>query len=448
MDTGVAEARRSRLPRAVRPLRHPAYRRLVGTVVGSELAEGLWVVAVVWQVIALGGGASTFSAVSGALAGGLVGTALLGGVLADRLSQRRILQVVAAVQLTGAGLVAALSLGGALRPAALVVVAAVIGMAGGLAFPAYAALLPRLVPAGELQAVNGLEGVLRPLLLYAGGPAVAGVLVAAAGPGVALLAVAAASGVSLACACALPADASGAATAADDAEPRGMLADLREGVRYVTRTRWLLVTIVFACFMVLVVLGPLEVLVPFAVKDRAGGGPGEHALVLAVYGLGGAAGSFAAGSLPTPRRYLTTMIVMWSLAALPLAVFGLATALWPMVLAAFVVGAVFSAPQVIWETLLQRRVPPRLLGRVSSLDFFVSLGLMPVSMALAGPASALVGLTPVFVVAAVVPVVIGAVALAAGRLGPDELAHPLHEEDPGGVPPGSNPDQLVGCVRS
>jgi hypothetical protein len=33
-------------------------------------------------------------------------------------------------------------------------------------------------------------------------------------------------------------------------------------------------------------------------------------------------------------------------------------------------------------------VPPHLLGRVSSLDFFVSLALMPVSMALAGPAGA------------------------------------------------------------
>jgi len=38
---------------------------------------------------------------------------------------------------------------------------------------------------------------------------------------------------------------------------------------------------------------------------------------------------------------------------------------------------------VIWGTLLQRRVPAAMLGRVSSLDFFVSLALMPVSMAIA-----------------------------------------------------------------
>ena len=50
-------------------------------------------------------------------------------------------------------------------------------------------------------------------------------------------------------------------------------------------------------------------------------------------------------------------------------------------------GVLFSAPMVIWGTLLQRRVPPDLLGRVSSLDFFVSIALMPVSMALAAPVS-------------------------------------------------------------
>ena len=56
-----------------------------------------------------------------------------------------------------------------------------------------------------------------------------------------------------------------------------------------------------------------------------------------------------------------------------------------MVVALFVVGFAFSAGQVLWGTLLQRRVPTAMLGRVSSLDFFVSLALMPVSMALAGP---------------------------------------------------------------
>ena len=96
-----------------------------------------------------------------------------------------------------------------------------------------------------------------------------------------------------------------------------------------------------------------------------------------------------------------------------------------MVAGGFVAGALFSGPMVSWGTLLQRRVPPALLGCVASLDFFVSLALMPVSMALAGPVGAAVGLTPVFLAAGLVPPVLGALALLLGRLGSDEVAHPL-----------------------
>ena len=115
---------------------------------------------------------------------------------------------------------------------------------------------------------------------------------------------------------------------------------------------------------------------------------------------------------------------------MPLVVFGLATQLWTMIAAAVVAGAMLDAGLVIWGTLLQRRVPAALLGRVSSLDFFVSLAFLPVSMALAGPASELLGLTAVFLVAGLAPPVLASVAVLAARLPADEIAHPL--DDGGG----------------
>ena len=89
-----------------------------------------------------------------------------------------------------------------------------------------------------------------------------------------------------------------------------------------------------------------------------------------------------------------------------------------MVACAFVIGALFSAPMVIWGTLLQRRVPPALLGRVASLDFFVSVSLMPVSMALAGPVADLIGLQATFAVAGIVPLVVAVVATLVGPVAP------------------------------
>ena len=200
---------------------------------------------------------------------------------------------------------------------------------------------------------------------------------------------------------------------------------MKEGFVYMVRTPWLLSTLLFASLMILAVMGPLKVLIPFLIKDELGGGPGDHAMVLAAFGIGGAVGSLAMASVKMPRRYLTLMNLGWGLACVPFVAIGRAEQVWVVVVSAFAIGALFSAPMVIWGTLLQRRVPPELLGRVASLDFFVSVSLMPVSMAVAGPVSEAIGLTATFTIAGVVPVVAAVVAIVWARLPQDELAHPL-----------------------
>src|SRR5688572_225968 len=81
-------------PRALRPLRNAAYRWLAAALVASMIGTGIWMVALVWQIVAIGGGAAELSLVAGASAVGMLLTTLLGGALADRMSQRRILLVV------------------------------------------------------------------------------------------------------------------------------------------------------------------------------------------------------------------------------------------------------------------------------------------------------------------------------------------------------------------
>jgi MFS family permease len=103
---------------------------------------------------------------------------------------------------------------------------------------------------------------------------------------------------------------------------------------------------------------------------------------------------------------------------------------WALAAALFIFGATGGMGMVIWGTLLQRRVPPHLLGRVSSLDFFVSLALMPVSMALAGPAAEVLPIWLIFLRAGTVCPVMAAVAMAVARMPADELAHPLDDREP------------------
>ncbi|MFA6574321.1 MAG: MFS transporter [Nocardioides sp.] len=417
------------LPRALTPFRHVAYRRLAVALMLTTFAGGVWVVGLVWEVIRIGGGPGQLSLVTTAGAVGVMLPALLAGVVADRVPQKSILIGVAALEATGMSLVAVLSF---LDQTQVWHLAAVTFAAGaGMAFyyPAYSAWLPALVPESDLMAVNGFEGMVRPTIGQAVGPGVAGVVVGLASSGAAVGVAALASGLGLFALTFVPKTAVRRELPAEGGPAMASaLADMREGFVYMVRTPWLLATLLFASIMILVLMGPLEVLVPFLIKDRLGGGPGDHALVLAAFGIGGAVGSLAMASFQMPRRYLTVMNLMWGIGCLPLAVMGVATAVWQVVAAALVLGAMFSAPMVIWGTLLQRRVPAHMLGRVASLDFFVSISLMPVSMALAGPVSELIGLRSTFFIAAVVPGVAAVVATVWAKLPADEIAHPLRDE--------------------
>ncbi|MFW6773248.1 MFS transporter [Nocardioides sp. CPCC 205120] len=432
---------RAGLGRALAPFGIPAYRRLALALVFSTFASGTWAVALVWEVIRLGGGPGALSLVSGASAAGILLPALLGGVVADRVPQKDVLVVVALVELVGIGVVAVLAATDVAALWHLAVAAFATGMGMAFYYPAYSAWLPALVPEQHLMAVNGFEGVVRPLVQQAGGPAVAGLVIGAAAPSAAFGVGAASVAVGLLVLLTVPRTAVRRLLAPEGVDgPEGSveepveerllgqaLGDVREGFAYMVRTPWLLGTLVFASLMTLLVMGPLEVLVPFLVKDGLGGDAGDHAAVLAAFGIGGALGSMTMAAFPMPRRYLTTMNVVWGVACVPFVGMALATAVWQLVACGFVLGALFGAPMVIWGTLLQRRVPPHLLGRVSSLDFFVSLALMPVSMALAGPLATLVGLTTVFVAAGLLPVGLSVAAVVLFRMRADEVAHPLRD---------------------
>ncbi|BDI21950.1 MFS transporter [Herbiconiux sp. L3-i23] len=416
----------SRLPSALQPFTIAQYRRLVLGLTLSLLGAGVWVVALVWQVIALGGGPVDLSIVATASAVGMVVTVLFGGALADRIPQKYILVAVEAVKATAIGTAAGLSLSGTLEVWHLAVVAFVYGVTEGFFYPAYSAWLPSLLPAEQLLAANGVEGVLRPTIMQAGGPALAGALLAFAPPGVALCVIAGSqvlAAVVLASMATTPVRREKSETAMHPL--RATFLDIGEGFRYMVKTSWLFATLIFACLMILVVMGPIEVLLPFAVRDQTGGGAGAFALVLACFGIGGAIGSIVVASLPLPRRYLTLMNLLWGAGCIPLVVIGYTDQLWLMAVAVFITGFTFQAASVIWGTLLQRRVPAAMLGRVSSLDFFVSIALMPVSMALAGPVGEAIGVPVTFVVAALVPTVLAVATILIARLPQDEIRNPL-----------------------
>lgn len=409
--------------RVLAPFYIREYRLLIGALAISIFAEGMWAVVMALQVIALDPDPTSLSLVATCLGAGLVSFVLVGGIAADRINQRTIIIAVETVNVIAVSTVAVLGSVGALRIWHMAVAAGTLGIAAAFFFPAYSALLPRILPAEQLLAANGVEGVVRPVFQRAVGPAVAGVLIGATFPALGAFVVAGlfAIGLVLLIATRPPRD---AAPAADVKRPQ-LLRDLRDGFTFMVGTPWLLWTLLFASMFVLVVIGPIEVLLPFIAQDRFADGARAYGFILAFFGMGSAIGALAVSSGRLPRRYLTVMMSMWGLGSLPLVVVG-ATSSFPLMAAAtFIVGVTDGAGMVIWGTLLQRRVPREMLGRVSSLDFFVSLAFMPVSFAIVGPLSKVVSMQTIFVVAGIVPAVLAAVALLAARMPRDEIANPL-----------------------
>lgn len=428
--TATADPRWARGP--LRPLRAVPYRWLALTLAAELAGAGAWLIAVVWQVMALGGGAGDLGLVATAESVGVLIAVLLGGVAADRLPLRAIMMAVFIVRFAGAALVATAALTGSISVPFLAAVALARGLANGCYFPAYTALLPRIVPAADLHAANGLERILSTIFVSVVGPAIAGVVVALAGPGWAFVAIVLIEVIGLLALGALGAVPDRASDSGPDSSPdrprQSAWADLREGAVYVIHTPWILGTLLFASVLVLLVLGPFEVLVPYALKEQAGGDSRDHAWVMAAYGLGGLLAAWWIASRPMPRRYHTIMILGWGVGSLPLAFVGGLTHTVTIAAAMFMLGIGWSIAGVLWGTLLQRRVPTELLGRVSSLDFFVSLIFLPLSMSLAAVVAEAIGRTETFVLAGLLPIPLAFATLWLARMRADELAHPLGDE--------------------
>ena len=91
----------SHAPRSLRPLRSARYRLLGGALALNLAGAGMWLVASAWQVIALGAGPAALGLVATGSTLALVAAALLGGVVADRVSRRSVIAWTQAAMAAG-----------------------------------------------------------------------------------------------------------------------------------------------------------------------------------------------------------------------------------------------------------------------------------------------------------------------------------------------------------
>jgi transmembrane secretion effector len=395
--------------RTLAPLRHRDFRLLWGGMCVSLVGDGAFLVAMAWEVYALSNAPTALAAVGIAMTIPTIVFLLVGGVVSDRFDRRRVMLCADLARGAVVGALAILSFAGVLALWQIVGLVAVYGAAQAFFDPSFDAIVPEVLPAGELGQANALDQIVRPLALRLLGPALGGVLVSVVGGGGAFALDAASFAVSALALSLMTRRPSAAGRAAGDRA--SLRDDLQEGLTYVRAHAWLWATFLAAAIAYLLFMGPTEVLVPYIVKNQLGASAAALGLVFAAGGLGSIVCGLVMGQHALPRATIVFMYVTWALATLSIAGYGLATAVWQLMLVSVAFNVLETAGTIVWATAKQRHVPTALLGRVSSLDWLISIGLLPLSFALTAPVAGAIGVRATLIGAGVLGTVVTLAAL-------------------------------------
>jgi DHA3 family tetracycline resistance protein-like MFS transporter len=308
------------------------------------------------------------------------------GVLSDRLDRRSLMLCADIGRAAVIAVLAVLALMGLLTFWELMLIVALYGVGTAFFTPAFEAIVPDIVPPADLAAANSLDQFVRPIALRLAGPALGGMLVAGLGTGTAFAIDAASFAASSVAVFLLQAPAHPRSEHAESS-----LGAMKEGLRFVRARVWLWGTLLSAAIAYLAFMGPAEVLLPYVVKNDLHGSAGDLGLVFAAGGVGAISAALIMGQRGHPRRDVTFMYATWTLATLAVAGYGLATASWQLMVACLLFNGLETAGTIVWATIKQHHVSASMLGRVSSLDWLISIGLLPLSFALTAPVVGVVG---------------------------------------------------------
>ena len=300
----------------------------------SLLGDGIYLVAVAWQVYDLSNDPAALSLVGVAWTSGMVAFLLFGGVVSDRLERRRVMIAADLVRAAVLAVIGALSLAGVLEVWHLAALVVLFGAGEAFFGPAFSALVPDIVTGERLVDANALDQLIREGAMRLVGPALGGAAVALVGAGTAFVIDSGTFLFSAACIFALR-----IRSVSLSAGARSARREIGEGVAFARSQPWLWATLVMASVSLLAFIGPLEVLVPYVVRNDLGSGAGAFGAVLAAGGAGSVVASVVLSQRGLPRRYLTFMYAVWGAGTLVFVGYAFATHVWHMAALTLVFGA-------------------------------------------------------------------------------------------------------------
>lgn len=386
---------RPRRIKILRPLALREFALLWTAMAVSFLGDGVYLVAIAWQVYDLSNVPTALSLVGFAWTLPMVLFLLAGGVISDRFDRRKVMIASDVLRALVIGALGILSITGTIELWHVIGLVALYGIGEAFFGPAFGAIVPEIVPPELLVEANSLDQFVRPLTFRLAGPALGGLAVEfLGGPGGAFLLDSGTFVVSALCLLAMR-----SRRVLQRVDPEPAWRQIKEGYRFVRSQTWLWATLGAAALSLLFYWGPFEVLVPFIVRNELDGDAGDLGLVFAFGGVGAVLASLLVAQKGLPRRHILFMYSNWAVTAGSIVGFAFVTSVWQAMAVGFVGGASMAAGLVVWGTLMHRLVPQQMLGRVTSFDWMVSIAFVPLSFAATGPVADAIGAGPTLVVA-------------------------------------------------
>ena len=288
--------------------------------------------------------------------------------------------------------------------------------------PARVAILPRIVRRDDLLVANSALWTGETLADVIGYP-LAGIFVAFLGPAIALAfwidaATYAASAILIGSIAvpSIPKPRRAAATddagaAADDEASPSVIAEMREGLRFLRREPVLFANTIQAAFAQFAI-GSLTALMPSFIKEVLGpltnvDPEAGYAFIETAIGAGNLLGGFAIGLIGmrfAKGRAVTLGYVLYGIAMVAFALSGSFLVDIGIMFGIGIANMIFVIPS---QTLFQERTPPELIGRVVSFRFALVFGSMTLAMAAGGLLGAVFGMVAVLVFSGIVSILAG-----------------------------------------
>lgn len=379
-----------------RALKHKKFAALLFGQTLSRIGDFLFQIALAWWVLERTGSAATMGTVMFFSLLPMVVFSLVGGVVVDRMP-RGLLLFFSDMGRCFIMLIAAwLAWRNEIQVWEIYLIALFFGFADAFFLPAYNALIQQIIPQEDLPSANAINSLSMQFGRVAG-PAIGGLITGLGGTTVAFGLNALSffiGGLTVAALLNLPQPARAEGT---ESTLRQFAADLKDGFQTIMASPILWVTILVAALVNVTLSGPYNIGMPFLVKNHLGGDEKMLGLIYSIFPIGYATASLVAGSFTKLRRRGIIFYACSAVAGLGIAAFGLDVPFYVLVIAALFNGAALEIDGLIWMNLLQEKVPPEKMGRVSSVDMVGSFVLLPLGFAVTGWLVDTIGVTSVFI---------------------------------------------------